>query len=307
MPTARIILAGGSGFIGQSLAGPLVEKGYDVVVLTRSPENTGGPTRQVRWDGRTVEDWGAEVDGAAAVINLAGKSVNCRPTRENHRQIIDSRVNSVKAVATAINQAVRPPRVWVQASSLAIYGNPGDKICDESTPPGQGPSVDICRQWEGAVKNHPTPATRRVILRIGFVLGRGGGALGTLEKITRFFLGGRVGSGRQYISWLHMADLHNIVLEAIGRDDLSGAYNVCAPRPVTNAQFMRQLRHAIGRPWSPPAPAWAVRLASIPMGTDPDLALSGRRCIPKRLLEQNFEFQFTDLAKALQDLYPSAK
>jgi uncharacterized protein (TIGR01777 family) len=304
MPTPRIILAGGSGFIGQSLAGPLLEKNYDVVVLTRSPEKTNGPIRQVRWDGRTVEDWIAEVDGSAAVVNLTGKSVNCRPTPENHRRIIDSRVNSVKAIAQAINQSARPPRVWVQASSLAFYGDPGDKICAEDTPPGEGPTSDICRQWEGAVAAHPTPAARRVILRIGFALGRGGGALGTLETITRLFLGGRVGNGRQYISWLHMEDLSRILLAAIERDDFSGPYNACAPHPVTNAQFMRQLRRALHRPWSPPAPAWAVRLASIPMGTDPDLALSGRRCIPKRLMEQNFAFQFTDLAKALKDLYP---
>jgi uncharacterized protein (TIGR01777 family) len=303
MPKPRIILAGGSGFIGQSVAGPLLDKGYEVVVLTRSPEKTSGPIRQVRWDGRTVEDWGREVDGAAAIVNLTGKSVNCRPTAANYRQIIDSRVSSVGAVAAAIHAARHKPRVWVQASSLAIYGNPGERICVEETPPGEGPTPEICKQWEAAVADHPTPATRRVILRIGFALGRGGGALGTLEKITRLFLGGHVGSGRQYISWLHMEDLNRIILAAIEREDFSGPYNACAPNPVTNAQFMRQLRHALHRPWSPPAPAWAVRLASIPMGTDPELALTGRRCLPKRLLEQKFAFEYTDLDKALKALY----
>lgn len=304
MSNPRIIIAGGNGFIGRSLVPLLRENGYDLAILTRSPQSSQPPIRQIAWNGRSLDDWVAHIDGALAVINLAGKSVNCRPTAANHRQIIESRVHSVQVLGQAIRQAPHPPKVWVQASSLAYYGDSGDRLCDEQTPPGQDATADICIQWENALANAFTPATRKVILRIGFALARGGGALGTLEKITRLFLGGSVGGGRQYISWLHMDDLCRVILQSIKHDDMIGPYNLCAPNPATNRQLMRQLRRALHRPWSPPAPAWAVRLASIPMRTDPSLALTGRRCIPKRLLEQNFQFRFTDLADALKNLYP---
>lgn len=304
MANLRIIIAGGSGFIGQSLVAPLLERGYDLVILTRSPQKSSSTVRQVGWNGRSLDDWAVEMDGAHAVINLTGKSVNCRPTAENHRVIIESRIHSVRAIGQAVRQAAHPPKVWIQASSLAYYGDAGEKICDEQTPPWDDVTAGICVEWEKALAEAYTPATRKVALRIGFALGRGGGALGTLERIARWFLGGRVGTGRQYISWLHMDDLCGVVMQAMERDDFVGAYNLCAPNPVTNAQFMRQLRRALGRPWSPPAPAWAVRLAAVALRTDPALALTGRRCIPKRLLEQNHPFHFTDLAAAMENLYP---
>jgi hypothetical protein len=156
--------------------------------------------------------------------------------------------------------------------------------------------------WEQAFHETPTPHTRRVLLRIGFVLGRGGGALGTLANLARWFLGGRVGSGRQWISWIHIRDLNRLILMAIAREDVEGTYLVVSPSPARNAEFMRELRDALHRPWSPPVPVWAVRMGTWMMGTEAELALSGRRCSPRRLKELEFKFEFTELRLALEDL-----
>jgi uncharacterized protein len=298
----RIILAGGSGFLGRLLSEDLASRGIDVVVLTRSPSSRSGPVREVGWDGTSVGDWAAELDGAEAVINLAGKNVNCRYTPANRREINQSRVDSVRAIGEAIRRCDRPPKVWVQTASTAIYGDAGDRICDESAPPGTGFPVETCLLWESAFNAELTPATRGVLLRISFVLGRGGGALQMLAGLARWFLGGTVGSGRQYISWIHAADMLRVFRRAIENPETSGVYNATGPNPVTNAHFMRSLRIAVGRPWSPPAPAWAVRLGSWVMRTEAELALTGRRCTPRRLVEGGFQFSFPDVGVALRDL-----
>jgi len=209
----------------------------------------------------------------------------------------------VNAVATAIHNVALPPRVWVQAGSLAFYGDLDDQWCEEGTPSGQGEAVETCRLWENAFKAVPLPSTRRVLLRIGLVLARDGGALSVLGKLTRWFLGGTVGSGLQYISWIHLADMNQMLIDAIERDDVIGVFNATGPNPVTNAEFMAELRRALHRPWCPPAPVWAVRLGSWLMRTDPSLALSGRRCTPKRFLKLGFKFQFPELRGALREIY----
>jgi len=299
---AKVILAGGRGFLGAALAAQLSAEGREVVVLTRTPA-AGAATREVAWDGRTPGPWVAELEGAEAVVNLAGRSVNCVHTPENRRQILESRVNSVKALGDAVARCNRPPAAWIQSGSLALYGDAGDRLCDETAPEASDFSAGVCREWEAALATAATPRTRQVLLRIGLVLGPGGGALGPLTGLVRWFLGGTVGSGRQYLSWLHVDDMSEIVRQAISRPDFSGAYNACAPQPVTNADFMRELRGALRRPWSPPAPEWAVRLgARYLFATDADLALTGRRCVPARLTAQGFRFRFPELKPALADL-----
>lgn len=302
MNSPRVILAGGTGFLGRSLAKALVTRGYEVVILTRSPHSESGPAMEVAWDGRTLGPWADSLDGAAAVVNLAGKNVNCRYTPANLREINESRTDSVKVIGEAIRRCATKPKVWVQTASLAIYGDAGDRPCDESAPPGDGVPVQTCLLWEGAFAATPTPGVRRVGLRIGFVLGRGEGALGMLARLTRWGLGGRVGSGRQFISWVHVRDMDRVFVRAIEDEAMEGVYNVCAPAPVTNAAFMRELRHALHRPWSPPAPAWAVTVGSFFLRTEPVLALTGRRGVPKRLAGAGFHFEFTDLRGALHDL-----
>ena len=304
MSIGRLVLAGGSGFLGQCLAKEYIAAGGEVDVLTRSPEaNILG--RPVAWDGSTVGDWTRVLEGATAVVNFTGKSVNCRYTPANRRAILESRLRPVEALGVALNACTTPPPVWVQSGSLAIYGNPGATFCDEAAPPGSGFSVEVCQRWEAAFNGCVVPSTRKVFLRIGFVLGAGGGALEPLARLARFGLGGPASSGRQYISWLDVADLNRIVLWSIDSKDAAGNYNATGPTPVTNAEFMATLRRVVGRPWSPPVPAWMVEVGTWAMRTEPELILSGRRCVPRRLLEQGFKFSYPALDAALAGILQS--
>src|ERR1039457_7058128 len=244
------------------------------------------------------------LDGADAVVNLTGKNINCPHTPENLREIIASRVNSVNAIAAAIGKVEKPPRVWVQASATGFYGDTGDIACDESAPAGSNALAQICRQWEAACAAANVPQTRKVTLRIGFVLGRDGGALPVLSKLTKCFLGGAVGNGRQFISWIHLADLVQMFVASIENENLAGTFNAVAPDAVTNAEFMRELRRALHRPWSPPAPVFAVKIGSRLMGSEASLALVSQRCAPKNFLAMGFEFQFSNLRAALENFYP---
>ena len=299
MSRARIVIAGGSGFIGSALARDCYAQYGVVIVLTRTPRQRNDGVVEVEWTGAHMGEWIKYLDGAEAVINLAGKNVNCRFTPENVRELLESRVQSVRAIALAIEHVKSPPRVWVQAGAIGFYGDRKDTLCDESSFNGLDTLADICRQWEYAFNLAPAPKTRKVLLRIGVVLGREGGALPILAKMTKWFLGGQAGSGKQFISWIHLKDLSQMFGEAIAREDLSGTFNAVAPKPATNAEFMRELRRTLHRPWSPPAPAWAVKLGARMMGTEPSLALSGCRVVPKRFVEAEFNFQFPDLSGAL--------
>jgi uncharacterized protein (TIGR01777 family) len=300
---ARVVLAGGSGFLGQALTKVLVGKGYDVVILSRGNERDSAGVQQLHWDGHHLGDWWHSLDGASALVNLTGRSVNCRHTPAHRREIMESRVNSVRVLGEALSRCSQPPLGWVQASSLAIYGDPGDRWCDEDSPHADGFSEEVCKRWEGEFEKMHAPRLRKVVMRIGIVLDAENGALPVLARLTRLFLGGRVGHGRQYVSWIHVADLTRMFLEAIGRVDIAGVFNATGPNPVTNAEFMRELRRALHRPWSPPVPAWATRLGAFFMRTEPSLALTGRRCRPKRFLESGFHFDFPELRGALADLY----
>lgn len=296
---SRIVLAGGSGFLGKVLAGELARRGWEIVNLTRSPRSA--VDSDVAWDGVSVGEWSRCLDGAAALVNLTGRSVDCRYNRKNRAEIVDSRINSVRAVGTAIRRSHRPPPVWVQASSLAIYGDAAERVCDEDAPHGEGFSVQVCQQWERATAEESTPATRKVILRIGFVLG-GGGVLEKLARLARLGLGGTVGAGRQWISWIHVDDLNRMILWAIDNDFVSGVYHATGPTPTRNNEFMRELRRALGVWFGPWAPSLAVRIGCFFLRTEASLALTGRRCIPARALRQGFPFAHTDLRQSLQEL-----
>jgi uncharacterized protein (TIGR01777 family) len=300
----RVVIAGGSGFIGQALAADLTAHSYQVIVLTRSAQHARPHCTYVEWDGKTVGAWASYLEGADAVINLAGRNVNCRYTPANRREIRESRINAVRAVGQAIAACAQPPRVLIQSSTTAMYIQTDDALLDESSKPATGFSPDTAVMWEQAFDSIPTPRTRRVLLRISFVLGRTGGALQTLQRLARWFMGGQVGSGQQWISWIHIKDLCRIARFAIENDNVRGLYHATAPNSVTNKQFMRTLRQAVHRPWSPPVPRWAVGLGSWLMRTESELALRGRRCVPRRLLDLGFDFDFPNLPSALADLYP---
>jgi uncharacterized protein len=301
----RIVLAGGSGFIGQSLSPPLVSKNYEIVVLTRGKSNHHGRIREAHWDGKKLGEWTQFVNGALGLVNLTGRSINTRHTPEHRREIIDSRVDSVRILGEAIGRCVQPPKVFVQLAGVGIYGDKGERICDETTAPGDDFVSEVCKKWEAAFDSVDSPNTRKVLLRLGVVLGRNGGFLHVLSRLTRWFLGGQVGEGRQYVSWIHIADLSRMILQAIDQEQLTGVFNATAPNPVTNAELMRELRRALHRPWSPPVPEFAARIGSWLMGTEASLALVSQRCVPKRFLEKNFEFEFPNLREALANIYPN--
>jgi uncharacterized protein len=301
----RIILAGGSGFIGESLAPVLLAKDYEVIVLSRTPSHQKGAVRFVQWDGNTLGDWTQVLDGAGAVVNLTGRNINCRHTPQNRREIIDSRVNSVRILGEAIARCTQPPKAFVQASGAGIYGDAGDRWCDENAPHGEDFLARVCELWEEAFDAVSAPGMRKSVLRIAPALGPNGGFLKVLGMLTRWFLGGQVGGGRQFISWIHIADLSRMFLWAIERNDITGVFNATSPNPATNAEFMRKLRRAWHRPWSPPVPKWAAQIGSWLMGTEANLALTSCRAAPRHFLESGFEFEFPELGQTLANIYPS--
>jgi uncharacterized protein (TIGR01777 family) len=303
MSVKRIVLAGGSGFIGRALAKTLLVRGYQVIVLTRAPRKDSG-FLEVEWDGEHIGEWIQHLNGAEAVVNLAGRNINCPHTQENLGGIMESRVFSVRAIEQSLGHIKIPPSVWVQAGAVGYYGDTGDRLCDENSPAGNDMLAGVCKLWENAFNSADAPKTRRVLLRIGFVLGRDGGALPVLSRLTKRFLGGRVGNGRQFISWIHITDLTRMFVEIIECDKFTGTYNAVGPNPEMNRFFMRELRRVLHRPWSPPVPEFAVRLGARWMNTEPSLALASQCCAPIRFLEAGFEYQFSKLRPALGDIYP---
>jgi len=303
----RVVIAGGSGFIGRALAADLKRRGYDVVVLTRMPRERADGIIECEWSGEHIGEWIKYLNGAEAVVNLAGRNIDCQHTSENLREIVESRVNSVKAIAAAFTHIKNPPPVWVQASAVGFYGDTEDVMFDETFPVGRGTLPSICKQWEATFDAVETPKTRHVTLRIGFVLGRDGGALPKLTQLTSRFLGGTVGSGRQFISWIHHSDLTKMFATVIEQEEWKGVFNATAPSPMTNREFMRELRHVLRRPWVPPAPTFLVKLAARRMKTESSLALISQRVVPHRFLKNGFKFRFTELAPAMKDLFPQGK
>lgn len=296
----KIVLAGGSGSLGRRLAADLSPRGHEVVVLTRSPQSSS-PYRQVAWDGAAVGPWAPELEGAA-VINLAGALVDRRPTPANVELLTRSRVEPIRALAAAAGTLTAPPAVWVQASTLAIYGDAGEAVLDESSPPADGPPqmAGVARAWEAAAAE--VPAGRQVLMRTGIVLDRGTPAMDRLTGLVRWGLGGRIADGRQWVSWIHISDFLAVVRRALEDESFSGVLHVTSPNPVRNAELMATLRKALHRPAAPPTPAALVRLGARILRTDPALALTGRRCVPARLLEADFRFAYPTLDEALKDL-----
>lgn len=301
--TGRVVIAGGTGFLGRSLTRFLEDRGYDVVVLARHAPAEPDVRHRI-WDAHSVGDWARTLDGAAAVVNLAGRSVDCVKTPDHCDEILRSRVESTRALGEAARRVGRPPGVWVQMSTAHIYGDPPARVCDEDAAFGHGLAPDVGRAWERAYAEAVPPHTRGVVLRTSFVLGRSGGALPRLAGLARVGLGGKVGSGRQGISWIHETDMNRLFLRALTDPDMEGAYVATAPSPVSNAEFMRLLRRTLGMPLGLPAPAWLVRIgAPLMLRTDPELAIYGRYCVSRRLREEGFEFTYPELPAALADLY----
>lgn len=302
----RIVIAGGSGFLGISLATFLDSIGAKVTILSRSKLNISGPWNHCIWDGRTTGPWCDELNGAYGIVNLAGRTVDCIKTPDHQDEILRSRVESTKALGDAMRLVDNPPSVWVQMSTAHIYGDPPTAVCSEDSPYGVGLAPTVAKAWEEAFADSCLPSQRGVVMRTSFVVGRdrgtGGGALDKLGWLARVGLGGRVGSGTQGMSWIHERDINRFVELGLTDDSTSGVYIVSAPNPVSQIEFMRELRKAVKMPIAIPAFEWMVRLgAPLVFKTDPELALYGRYVVPQRLLDEGFSFEFPQLPEALAD------
>ena len=298
------MIPGGSGGVGRILRRALAAEGHETVVLSRKPAG-----EEIGWDGRTLGAWADEIDGADAVINLAGRSVNCRYTPENRKRIMDSRVRSVTVVGEAIAVAKRPPPVWLQASTATIYAHRYNAPNDESTGriEADGPdawrfSLDVALAWEKALEDAPTPRTRKVALRSAITMSPDrGGAFDVLLGLVRKGIGGHQGDGRQYVSWIHDEDFASAVGFLLG-NGMEGPVNLAAPNPLPNRDFMRDLRAAWGVPFGLSASGPILAVGAWAMGTETELVLKSRRVVPGRLLDEGFRFQFPNWPAASRDL-----
>ena len=299
----RVLIPGGSGMLGRRLAANLTADGYEVILLSRAPERVSAlpdGARAERWDGRTAEGWGNLADGAAAIINLAGENIaGGRWTEERRRKIVQSRTHAGAAVVEAVKAATIKPNLVIQASGVGYYGPHGDEAVTEGDGPGNDFGARVCVQWEAATAPAEAFGVRRAVIRTGVVLSPEALALRRLMLPYRFFVGGRLGSGRQWFSWIHIADYIAGVRFLVDHTDARGIFNLSAPGPLTNADFGKALGQAMGRPSWIPIPAAAMRLL---FGEMSSVLLDGQRVVPRRLLDLGFQFRFPTAGLALRDI-----
>ena len=300
----KIVLAGGSGFAGSILAKHFHQQVYDVVILSRNPKLYSPFARHVKWNGEEVNSWKEELENAEAVINLSGRTVNCRYNAKNKKEILESRVNATTAIGQAIQQCQHPPKVWMNASSATIYGYSLDKDMPESAPTvAYDFSTTICHEWEKAFYSFSTPQSRKIALRISMILGNHPHSVITvLKRLVRFGLGGKMGNGKQYVSWIHESDFANAVTLLLQRNDLSGPFNLVAPGLITNKDFMRTIRKEMGIPIGIGAMEWMLEIGAMVIRTETELILKSRRAVPEKLLQAGFQFRFPDPTSAIHNL-----
>lgn len=307
----KIVIAGGTGFIGRAMA---ERWGADneVVILSRCQDGQqsnyyGNDQLQqnvttVCWDAQTLGDWVKYLEGCDVLINLAGKSVNCRYNEKNKALIMSSRVDATNILAKAIQQAVQPPKLWINGASATIYRHAEDKPQDEYTGEIQNDfSVQVCKAWEQAFNNAEVMGTRKAILRLAIVFGKDG-VLVPYKNLVKYGLGGKQGSGEQMFSWIHIDDVCRIVEWLTINPDARGVYNASSPNPVKNKELMSTLRSRMGMPIGLPAPAWMLKIGAALIGTETELILKSRWVVPTRLLEEGYNFVYSEAEKALADL-----
>ncbi|MEM6524548.1 MAG: TIGR01777 family oxidoreductase [Bacteroidota bacterium] len=296
----KIVIAGGSGFLGRCLT-DYYRDSKELVILSRKKAHIS-EAKVVLWDGRSLGEWTSELEGAKAVINLSGKSVDCRYTQRNRALIYSSRIDSTQAIGKAIQGCKKPPEVWINSSSATIYRHSLDMPMDESGEMGDGFSVDVCQKWEEAFNAFELPNTRKAIARIAIVLGRKGGALQPLLKLAKFGLGGHQGEGNQMVSWLHQDDFTTMMDYLINSNSLSGIFNLAAPNPVTNKVLMKALREAVGIKFGIPTPTWLLEMGARIIQTETELILKSRYVAPRRMIDNRYQFQFESIGRALPNL-----
>lgn len=314
--SSRIVIAGANGQVGRILARHFHGAGHSVLALVRKPVSE--PWETLAWNGRDLGEWSNRVDGADVVINLAGRSVNCRYNARNRQEIMDSRVDTTRLIGQAIARSSRPPRVWLNASTATIYRHALDRPMDEATGElgGSEPnapdtwrfSIDVATRWEEAFFSAPAPNTRKVAMRSAMIMSPDrGGIFDTLLRLVRFGFGGRAGSGDQFVSWIHETDFVRSLEFLIAHPELDGTVNLSSPHPLPNREFMRTLRRAWGTPLGLPADAWMIEAGAVFLRTESELILKSRRVIPGRLLEAGFPFIYAEWQAAAQELVDRAR
>ncbi|HXD73250.1 MAG TPA: TIGR01777 family oxidoreductase [Vicinamibacterales bacterium] len=312
----KIVIPGGTGQVGTVVARAFHAAGHEVVVLSRAPRPK--PWRVAGWDGWSAGNWTREIDGADVVINLAGRSVNCRYNAANRREMIDSRVLSTRIVGEAIGAAPHPPRLWLQASTATIYAHrfdaPNDERCgllgghEQNAPDTWRFSIDVAQAWERTFDAATTPRTRKVAMRSAMTMSPDpGGVFDTLLALVRYGLGGRSGDGRQFVSWIHHEDFVAAIRWLIDREEFEGVVNLASPNPVPNGEFMRAIRAAWGMPVGLPASEWMLEVGAVFLKTETELILKSRRVVPGRLLESGFTFRHPLWSEAARDLCGRAR
>jgi uncharacterized protein (TIGR01777 family) len=292
----KIILAGGTGFIGQHLADHFISKGDEIVIFSRSNKPGKDKLRFVQWDGKTLGIWKNEIDGADVVINLAGKSINTRYTEKNKKEVLESRLDATHIIGEAIKQCKVPPKVWMNMSSATIYENSETEPQDEfSGKIGDDFSMNVCKAWEKTFYNEVVPDTRKIVARLSIVLGDDGGALKPFQNLAKFGLGGKMGSGKQMMSWVHIDDVVSAIDFLIQHETLSGIFNITSPNAISNKEFMKTLRKAAHMPIGIPSAEWMIKIGAFIIGTESELILKSRWSVPRKLLDAGFEFKYPDI------------
>jgi uncharacterized protein (TIGR01777 family) len=291
----KIVLAGGTGFLGSFLSSRFRKKGYEVVIISRKNAN-------VTWNDR--EAIINALSNADAVINLAGKSVDCRYNKKNRKEILASRIETTKSIGEKILKSKYPPKLWINSSTATIYRHADDRpMTEENGEIGMGFSVNVATQWEKAFFDYQLPATRQVALRMAIVLGKEGGAMQPLKKLTQFGFGGKQGKGTQMFSWIHIEDVFRIILFLMEHENLNGVFNCSSPNPVNNEMFMKTLRNSLNKKVGLPAPEWLLKLGAVLVQTETELILKSRWVLPDRLLNSGYDFTFFSLQKAFDDIF----
>lgn len=294
-----IIIAGGSGFLGRILENYFTEYDYTVKILTRNPKRDN----DILWNAKDLGIWTKALEGTEALINLSGKSVDCRYTERNKRLIHDSRIDSTHVLGLAINLCETPPKIWLNSSTATIYRHSLHKeMGEENGEIGNDFSMNIAKSWEKAFNSITNPKTRKIILRTSIVLGKKGGAMIPLKNLTKLGLGGKQGSGNQKVSWIHEIDFANVIRFLIDNKTLNGTFNLSAPKPTDNKTLMKSLRKVMNIPFGIPHPKPILEFGAKLIGTETELILKSRNVVPKRLLENGYSFKYIEITKALNNL-----
>ncbi|RCH55509.1 TIGR01777 family protein [Mucilaginibacter hurinus] len=297
----KIILAGGSGYLGKVLAQHFSKLANEVIIFTRSPKPAIGNINMIAWDGATIGQWAQHLEDSDVLINLTGKSVNCRYDEKNKAEIFSSRLKATWILGEALKQTNNPPGVWMNAASATIYRHAEDRPQDEFNGDiGEGFSIEVCKRWERAFAEQNIPGIRKIILRITVVLGSNGGVMHYYSNLAKYGLGGIQGNGNQYFSWVHEEDLVGSVQFLLDNPQLDGVFNIASPHPVQNHELMYTIRKAVGMPIGLPATKWMLEIGTLLLQTETELILKSRWVLPTRLLNEGYRFSVPYIHKAIQ-------